>query len=65
MPAPVESRARQRLSPRERFVLDGLLKEKTLTELSRVLGISRVTVYADRDRIRAELEAEGLRDFLE
>ena len=56
--------ARERLSPRERLVLDGLLEDKTLTELSRALGISRMTLYAHRDRIRAQLEAEGLRGFL-
>lgn len=59
------SRARERLPPRVRAVLDGILSEKTPTELSRELGTSRVTVYADRARIRQALEAEGLRHFLE
>ncbi len=57
-------RARQGLTARERSVLDGLLSEKTPAELGRELGTSRVTVYADRARIREALEAEGLRDFI-
>jgi len=57
--------ARERLPVRERAVLDGLLLEKTPSELSRELGTSRVTVYSDRKRIREALEAEGLRDFIQ
>jgi len=59
------ARARERLSGRERAILDGLFKEKTPSELSRELRISRVSVYADRQRIQEALEAEGLRDFLD
>jgi RNA polymerase sigma factor (sigma-70 family) len=58
-------RARQRLTARQRAVLDGMLNEKTPTKLSRELGTSRVTVHADLTRIRQALEAEGLRDFIE
>ena len=58
------ARARERLPARERAILDGLLVEKTPAELSRELGTSRVTVYAERVRIRDALEAEGLRGFI-
>jgi RNA polymerase sigma factor (sigma-70 family) len=58
------NRVRQRLVPRERSVLDGLRQEKTPTDLSRELGVSRLTIYGDLRRIRLALEAEGLRDYL-
>jgi hypothetical protein len=45
-------------------VFDGILSKETSTGLSGELGTTRVTVYADRARIREALEAEGLRDFI-
>lgn len=58
-------RARDRLTPRQQVLVDGLRAERTVSELSRMLGTSRSTLYDEMERIKASFEADGLRDFLD
>ena len=59
------ARARHRLSARQRVIAAGLAEDKTRTELSRELNVSRMTIYSDLDGIKRVFREEGLEEFLE
>lgn len=55
---------RERLSGRQRAVLDGLSREQPIAGLARDLSVSRDTLYEDIRRIREVARDEGLEDDL-
>ncbi len=58
------SHLRERLSGRQRAVLDGLAREQPIAGLARDLSVSRDTLYEDIRRICEVARDEGLEDFL-
>ena len=56
-------RARRRLTPRQRELVDGLTAGQSMSALSRGLRVSRDTLYEERKRIRDVYRAEGLEDY--
>ena len=56
---------RVRLTSRQQALVDGLRAERSISELSRLLGTSRSTLYDELERIKAAFTAEGLDEFLD
>ena len=52
------------LSPRQQKIVEGLLEELTVSELSRRLRVPRATLYGELDRIRGTFINEGLDRYL-
>ena len=59
------ARVRDRLGPRRQALLDGLLAEQSMSEISRILGTPRASLYDELERIKTEFRAEGLEEFLD
>jgi DNA-binding NarL/FixJ family response regulator len=57
-------RAREKLTERQRLVIDGLADQVPVTEIARRIGVSRDTVHEEVKRIRALFTDQGLRDHL-
>ena len=58
-------RVRSRLPPRQLGLVDGFLAERSIGELSRLLGTPRTTLHDEFERIKAEFRAEGLDEFID
>lgn len=53
------------LTPRQRQLLDGLLRGYKITEISERLAVSRPTIHEDVKRIRKAFRDEGLHEFVD
>lgn len=56
-------RARARLTPNERVIVEALLQGHRMTDLPRITGRARSTLYVELQRIRGAFRDEGLDGF--
>lgn len=60
----VSDHASRLLTPRQRRLIHGLYEDRSLSELSRALGVPRPTLHDELRRIRQVFRDQGLEEYL-